>query len=276
MLVSISDFERGVSLVPTLERLGYEHRPENDILDRHFFRRRRGAARTHHLSLAEPDSNHHRDTLAFRDAMLQDPGLAVEYGELKLRLAERFPRDREAYINGKTSFVVGVLARQPRMRIRIRDATAQDATRLSGIAHAAKASWGYPPEWLEEWRPQLQFTADSIEASHVRVAEDAGQPVAVIALDEPDGPVAEIDHLWVLPEYQGQGIGRALVDDIVRRAQTLGYSSIKILSDPGARSFYERLGAAFVGEEPAPVAGTARALPVLSFSIRGDEPSAAT
>jgi hypothetical protein len=26
MLVSISDFERGVSLVPTLERLGYEHR----------------------------------------------------------------------------------------------------------------------------------------------------------------------------------------------------------------------------------------------------------
>ena len=110
LLVSIPDFEHGRDLVPRLAGLGYEFRPAEEIPDRHYFRRRRGDRRTHHLSLAEPASHHHRVTLAFRDALRADPGLAMEYGVLKLRLAERFPRDREAYIAGKTGFIARVLA----------------------------------------------------------------------------------------------------------------------------------------------------------------------
>jgi len=110
ILVSIPNFDRGLALVPALSRLGYEHRPTNDIPDRHYFRRRRGTARTHHLSLAEPSSHHHQVTLMFRDALRRDPRLAAQYAELKLELARRFPRDRGAYIDGKTSFVAGVLA----------------------------------------------------------------------------------------------------------------------------------------------------------------------
>jgi len=110
LLVSIPDFERGRDLVPRLAGLGYEFRPAEEIPDRHYFRRRRGDRRTHHLSLAEPASHHHRVTLAFRDALRADPALTMEYGALKLQLAERFPRDREAYIAGKTEFVARVLA----------------------------------------------------------------------------------------------------------------------------------------------------------------------
>jgi GrpB-like predicted nucleotidyltransferase (UPF0157 family) len=110
MLVSIPDLGRARGLVPSLADLGYEFRPAEEIPDRHYFRRLRSDHRTHHLSLAEPASHHHRVTLAFRDALRADSGLAMEYGALKRQLAERFPRDRAAYIEGKTGFVTRVLA----------------------------------------------------------------------------------------------------------------------------------------------------------------------
>ena len=109
ILVSIADLDRGLALVPGLAGLGYEFRPAEEIPDRHYFRRRRGDVRTHHLSLAEPASHHHRVTLAFRDALRADPALAAEYATLKIQLAQRFPRDRQAYIEGKTAFIEGVL-----------------------------------------------------------------------------------------------------------------------------------------------------------------------
>ena len=110
ILASIPDFDRGVALVPALEKLGYEYRRGNAIRDRHFFRLRRGTTRIHHLALAEPSSNHHRVTLAFRDALRVDPQVAADYAELKLELARRYPRDREAYIEGKSAFVEHILA----------------------------------------------------------------------------------------------------------------------------------------------------------------------
>ena len=105
LLVSVEDFAESLELVPDLEKLGYEFRPDEEIPDRHYFRRRRGAARTHHLSLAEQASHHHRVTLAFRDALRSDPAAARRYGDLKLELARRFPNDRAAYIEGKSAFV---------------------------------------------------------------------------------------------------------------------------------------------------------------------------
>jgi len=97
--------------VDSLAGLGYEFRPHEEIPDRHHFRRRSGLVGTHHLSPAEPDSRYHRVTLAFRDALRADPGIAGSYAELKRRLADAFPPNREAYIEGKTAFVTQVLAR---------------------------------------------------------------------------------------------------------------------------------------------------------------------
>lgn len=112
ILVSVVDLEGSLELVQDLERLGYEFRPAEEIPDRHYFRRRRGTARTHHLSLAEPTSRYHEVTLAFRAALRGDAAAARRYGELKLDLARRFPHDREAYIQGKSAFVADVLNHQ--------------------------------------------------------------------------------------------------------------------------------------------------------------------
>ena len=111
LLVTVPDFHAAEQLVPQLAELGYEFRPEEEIPDRHYFRRPPGGElRTHHLSLAERGSRHQRVTLAFRDALRRDPRLAESYASLKQGLARRFPLDRPAYIAGKTAFVHEVLA----------------------------------------------------------------------------------------------------------------------------------------------------------------------
>jgi GrpB-like predicted nucleotidyltransferase (UPF0157 family) len=51
-----------------------------------------------------------RERLAFRDALREDPELANEYAKLKLRLAELFQFDREAYTDAKGPFVARALA----------------------------------------------------------------------------------------------------------------------------------------------------------------------
>ena len=111
ILVSVRDFDVARQLVPRLAELGYEFRPDEEIPDRHYFRRPPGGEiRMYHLSLAESDSRYHRLTIGFRDALRRDPQLAAAYARLKLDLAKRFPLDRPAYIEGKSQFVRDVLA----------------------------------------------------------------------------------------------------------------------------------------------------------------------
>jgi GrpB-like predicted nucleotidyltransferase (UPF0157 family) len=108
MLATIPSLGQAAALVPALHDVGYVL-SDDDISDRLFFSRRRGTARTHHLSLAEPTSHYYAVTMAFRDALRRDPQLASRYGVLKERLAQQFPTDRLSYLNGKTHFVLSAL-----------------------------------------------------------------------------------------------------------------------------------------------------------------------
>ncbi len=107
--VAVPDLRDSLSLVPTLESLGFVYRVDDELPDRHYFPRTTGGLRRHHLSLAEPDSWHRRNSLTFRDALRRDPDLARRYGALKRRLAASVGRDRLAYLNGKTDFILGTL-----------------------------------------------------------------------------------------------------------------------------------------------------------------------
>lgn len=109
LMVSVPNFEDSLALVPELEQLGYEFRPDEEIPGRRFFRRFNGILRTHHLSLAEPSSHFHVRTLAFRDALRANPELAAGYAALKRELAERFAEDRKAYLEAKSGFIASVL-----------------------------------------------------------------------------------------------------------------------------------------------------------------------
>ena len=61
---------------------------------------------------------------------------------------------------------------------------------------------------------------------------------------------AELRQLMVLPDYQGQGIGRHLVRDAAQRLLTQGLQSLRVevLCINPNRTFYERLGAQYQSE----------------------------
>jgi GrpB-like predicted nucleotidyltransferase (UPF0157 family) len=96
-------------LIAALRDAGYIHRGEQGIPGREFFRR--GDPRQYHLHLAQFGGPFWRDHLAFRDLLRADAGIAGAYDALKHMLAEKYPRDREAYIDGKTKFVQDMLER---------------------------------------------------------------------------------------------------------------------------------------------------------------------
>jgi GrpB-like predicted nucleotidyltransferase (UPF0157 family) len=96
------------SYIAALVQAGYAHRGEQGIQGREFFRL--GEPRAYHLHLAERDGPFWREHVAFRDALRAQPALREAYAALKIELARKYPRDREAYTEGKTLFVRQVLA----------------------------------------------------------------------------------------------------------------------------------------------------------------------
>ena len=58
----------------------------------------------------------HWDRLLFRDYLVQHAEVAREYGELKTRLSALHDRDRIAYTEAKTAFILAITARAKEVR----------------------------------------------------------------------------------------------------------------------------------------------------------------
>ena len=140
------------------------------------------------------------------------------------------------------------------------------AKTLTEIAFAAKRHWGYPERWIQVWSPQLTVSPEFIEQRETYVAYLDRKPVGFWAISI-EGDKASVEHLWVLPEYMGEGIGAELFKHMLSRCQELGAHILEIESDPNAQGFYERMGANKVGEFVGEVDGQPRILPFLKINL---------
>ncbi len=141
-----------------------------------------------------------------------------------------------------------------------------DANALTRITFAAKRHWGYPDRWVERWRETLTISPEFVRRNEAYAAVVEGKLVGFYALVG-KGCEIELEHLWVLPDFIGTGIGRALFDHAVRRAAALGAEVVGIESDPNAEGFYRRMGARRVGEISYPIDGQKRTLPLLAVEV---------
>ncbi len=138
---------------------------------------------------------------------------------------------------------------------------------MTRLARAAKAHWGYPASWLETWASQLTLTGQYIDQHRVTVAHDDRNILGMCALED-HGDHWMLEHVWIEPSFHRRGVGRDLVRDALDAARRLGAVPVRLVSDPAARGFYERLGARLVGEEPAPMEGDPeRTLPRMEFDV---------
>jgi predicted GNAT family N-acyltransferase len=80
---------------------------------------------------------------------------------------------------------------------------------------------------------------------HVLARDDAGLPIGCGRLT----PKRKIGRMAVLQEWRGQGVGVALLRELVARARTLGWPDVALDAQVSAIGFYEREGFVAHGEE---------------------------
>jgi len=104
-------------------------------------------------------------------------------------------------------------------------------------------TWG---RWEEEWQ-SARFRAN-FDTSDYQIIVVDGNDVGEIILVEREADL-HIASIEILPEYQGQGIGTAIIKDILARAARAGLPvRLQVLKVNPARRLYERLGFAVIGE----------------------------
>jgi ribosomal protein S18 acetylase RimI-like enzyme len=150
--------------------------------------------------------------------------------------------------------------------ISIRRVDPGEADQLTQLALAAKSHWGYPQRWMELWTPQLTFDARYFEENESWAAEVDGKPVAFYTLVDKEG-VAWLDNLWVMPEFIGRGIGKALFLHALELARHRGYKLFQLEADPNASGFYEKMGMRKIAERKYELDGQPRILPLMEIKL---------
>ena len=92
-------------------------------------------------------------------------------------------------------------------------------------------------------RPEiLVWNGAGLEAGQTRVAVDENGRLLGFATAVPDGAEVELDDLFVDPDRMRQGVGRALVEDLLATARRAGASSIRVIANEHAAAFYRAAG----------------------------------
>ena len=104
----------------------------------------------------------------------------------------------------------------------------------------------YPPAMMEELILHMQPEDIMQRASwtHFYVAEDAGRIIGCGAIGPYWGKEDEssLFTIFVLPEYQGRGVGRRIVETLEKDAFFTRARRVEIPASTTALGFYEKLG----------------------------------
>lgn len=159
--------------------------------------------------------------------------------------------------------------------VMIRSANNNEADVLTKISFASKGYWNYPEKYFEVWKNELTIDSEYIEKNDVFVAEDIDIIIgyySVVELKE-NIQVAGItinkgfwlEHMFIKPQYIGHGIGTLLFRHLREWCVTNSIAELKILADPNARGFYEKMGCIYKKEYPSTIKN--RTTPLLHLQL---------
>ncbi|MGX5680904.1 GNAT family N-acetyltransferase [Schumannella luteola] len=118
-----------------------------------------------------------------------------------------------------------------------------DGSRVIGYVVAAADTPSFVSSYREHWLPGF--------AAKYAVATAADEPIIRMGLDPERMLVPEVSaypahlHIDLLPQAQGHGLGRALIDTLRADLHRRGIPALHLTMDPAntnARAFYDRLG----------------------------------
>ena len=109
ILVIVRSHQELDHLSPMLVENGYEVKGENGITDRRYFQKNEKDERVFHIHAFELGNAGISSHLRFRDILRAYPGIAREYENTKLALAEKYGLNKPAYCEAKSPFIQKVL-----------------------------------------------------------------------------------------------------------------------------------------------------------------------
>ena len=147
----------------------------------------------------------------------------------------------------------------------IRAAKKEEALILTRLSFKSKGYWNYPQKYFRVWQNELTINQGYIEKNDVFVFELDGEVVGYYSLIEVLEDI-EVDavtitkgvwleHMFILPQHIGIGIGKTMFNHLRRRCCQLGIRELGILADPNAKGFYEKMGCEYKYEYPSTIKG---------------------
>ena len=148
--------------------------------------------------------------------------------------------------------------------LEIVDATTGD---IPTIKDLAERTWRVTYSELLS-KEQLSYMLNAIysEESLKKVMDDSSQQFILLREDgatlgfaaygprPEDASIFKLHKLYLLPETQGRGLGKKLIDEVKKRTVTSGRRilDLNVKRDNPAKSFYEKCGFTVVREEDIP------------------------
>jgi ribosomal protein S18 acetylase RimI-like enzyme len=133
------------------------------------------------------------------------------------------------------------------MKVKLRPATPGDAEFLYQLLRATmrdyvEQTWS----WDEDW--QRAYFDMHFDPAQNQVIVLNGRDIGVISAERREDDI-HLSSIYILPAYQGRGIGTQLINDLLAEAFRQGLPvSLRVLKVNPARRLYERLGFVVVDE----------------------------
>jgi len=77
---------------------------------------------------------------------------------------------------------------------------------------------------------------------------DNGKPVAAARMYQKQADCYYLGRIAVLKEYRGKGLGRLVVNEMLKKLKEMGIKNAELSAQVQAQGFYEKLGFAAFGE----------------------------
>jgi putative acetyltransferase len=133
------------------------------------------------------------------------------------------------------SYKVVRLHRQTLLKINNRDYTAEQMAVMAGRLRG-RLAW--------------QAVEKGIERKFVAVNPETKEILGFCGYHPEDG---ELSGLYVSHQHQGEGIGRMLVEFVLKKVQDLGFEEVPLIASVTAAPFYQKLGFEVLEHEVRPV-----------------------
>lgn len=111
--VGVNSIQDVIAIIPLLEEEGFFYRPRTAREGHILFACRdfSNGLDTHYIHVVVYGSNEWNNNIKFRDVLNENIDIRKEYDDLKLQLANKYPKDRTTYTNMKADFIQRIINR---------------------------------------------------------------------------------------------------------------------------------------------------------------------